>query len=558
MSFTLPQNDGAERQQERRAHVAANRELYQLDAGGGMPPGIVELPDDEHLGFPKVVRMFDDLAVSGFDLLPSSLDSLWDSLTHAHKTFAFYDEFYAGFLRDIRPMPSVHDRWKEDREFARQRLNGVNPVLIERCTQLPDVLPVDAALLAGLLPEGATLAGEMAAGRVYISDYAILDGIPAVPGRYLAAPVCLFHVAPDGRLMPLAIRLERDADAPVFTPNDPPGLWLAVKMYAQSSDAAYHEVASHLLRTHLVSETVYVCMMRNLAPEHPLHELLKPHFWKTLAINHAAKTKLIVPGGPIDETMAAGGACDKEGNPLGSGILLGRAWKAWRWDRYDLLNDLSARGVDDAELLPGYHYRDDALALWKVIGRYVQRLVGIWYAIDLDVTHDTELQAWVAEMAASDGGQLPGLPNDGQLQTIAELERVLTQIIFTASAEHASVNNGQFDCFGFVPNVPGALTEPMPRDHTDISEGELCDRMPDHHKSAVQIAMVHLLSAPTELPLGTYHDGFFHGVPDAEIAVDAFRTELDALAKRIDERNAQLDVPYPYLNPRLVGQSIAV
>lgn len=55
-------------------------------------------------------------------------------------------------------------RWTTDVEFGRQMLNGVNPVVIEKCTQLPPNFPVTNDMVKGLLNRGITLEEEMKVG----------------------------------------------------------------------------------------------------------------------------------------------------------------------------------------------------------------------------------------------------------------------------------------------------------------------------------------------------------------------------------------------------------
>ena len=56
-------------------------------------------------------------------------------------------------------------RWTTDVEFGRQVLNGVNPVVIKRCTALPDpsVFPVTNDMVKGFLNRGLTLEQEIQA-----------------------------------------------------------------------------------------------------------------------------------------------------------------------------------------------------------------------------------------------------------------------------------------------------------------------------------------------------------------------------------------------------------
>ena len=61
------------------------------------------------------------------------------------------------------PEVPVHNaaRWTTDVEFGRQVLNGVNPVVIEKCTALPSNFPVTNNMVKGFLNRGLTLEQEM-------------------------------------------------------------------------------------------------------------------------------------------------------------------------------------------------------------------------------------------------------------------------------------------------------------------------------------------------------------------------------------------------------------
>ena len=52
-------------------------------------------------------------------------------------------------------------RWTTDVEFGRQVLNGVNPVVIKKCTELPSNFPVTNDMVKGFLNRGLTLEQEM-------------------------------------------------------------------------------------------------------------------------------------------------------------------------------------------------------------------------------------------------------------------------------------------------------------------------------------------------------------------------------------------------------------
>ena len=52
-------------------------------------------------------------------------------------------------------------RWVSDVEFGRQILNGVNPVMIRKCTKIPDNFAVTSEMVQPLMNNGKTLEKEM-------------------------------------------------------------------------------------------------------------------------------------------------------------------------------------------------------------------------------------------------------------------------------------------------------------------------------------------------------------------------------------------------------------
>lgn len=545
MPIGLPQHASDQDRFQRHRDLAAQRAFYEWDHMPGLPPFCKGLPEPEKFTPRKRDRLTFDVGESIADAALSVM--LW--LRAKPGKVTDYNSFYP-----LRPMPEVASRWMEDREFARQRLDGINPFLITRITEIPEKFAVDDEVLKGVLPDGMTLNGLLEEGRIYMIDYAAIEGAPITLGRFQEAPMALFWVDQTRKLMPLAIQLgQSQTTAPVvFTPADNWWTWLMARTFVQSAEGTYHEIIAHLTRTHLVMEPFWVAAARTLPPQHPVHVLLRPHFTGTININYEARTELIVPNGPIDETIAVG--------TEGAYWLANNAYSDWRFEDWNPYNEMGRRGVLDADLLPGYHYRDDSLRLFDAIGAYTGQLLRLYYKSDADIQGDTELQAWIAELISKDGGRVKGLPlTDGKLGTFDDLHKIIRQVVYLVSAEHAAVNNGQYDQFGFIPNTPGAMYLPAPKTKTDdIDEAVFTYALPPMKAVDEQITLVHLLSEPTITPLGSYPRGFFEANRAATFAVDRFRSELDDLTVDIDERNEHLEVPYTYLRPPEVGRSIAI
>lgn len=544
MRLCLPGSANPFERAERERHLFAQRQNYRWVHAPGQPPFCKGVPPGEAFSKTKSRLMSLDLAGSIADMALAVVLRLFKH----NDTVASFKRYYP-----IRPIPDVADRWMKNEEFARQRLDGINPFLIALATEIPEKFPVTDDVLRGVLPEGLSLERLLAERRLFLLDYEILQGLEALFGRFCVAPICLFWKDDAGRLMPLAIQLGQSPGEAktIFTPKDDHWTWLLARTFVQSAEGSYHEVVAHLTRTHLAMETFWVAACRTLAPQHPLHALLQPHFTGTVEINDLARNKLIAPGGPIDESIAIGAE--------GSLTLVGLAYDRWTFASNDPVKDLEDRGVLSAELLPHYHYRDDALALYGAIRQYVHDLLRAYYAGDADVQQDGELQAWARELASEDGGRVKGLPlSDGAIGSFDQLHDIVAQVIYSCSVEHAAVNNGQYAQFGWIPNTPGALYLPPPIDRAERSEANFVYALPDAYGVGQQLTLVHLLSEKTLTPLGDYPDAFFSGVMPVRYALDRFRANLDDIGRAIQKRNEGLDVPYEYLEPWRVGRSIAI
>nr|XP_033505166.1 arachidonate 15-lipoxygenase B-like [Epinephelus lanceolatus] len=338
----------------------------------------------------------------------------------------------------------VQEHWKEDALFAYQFLNGVNPMLIRRCSALPKNFPVTDDMV---FPSGQlSLENEMENGNIFLCDYKRLDGLKAnnihEKKQYLMAPLVLLHKTPDNKLMPVAIQLKQTPaeDNPIFLPTDSEYDWLTAKIFVRSADFNEHELNVHLLRTHLLAEVFAVSLLRSVPRTHSLYKVLVPHTRYTLHINFLARAKLISKTGVFTKFAASGGE--------GMVTLLKRSLSSVTYTSLCIPEDITERGLED---VPNFYYRDDGLKLWDIIHRFVQGVLGFYYKHDDEVQEDDELQRWIGDIFEHGFLSQEGTGIPQSFTTVAELVKFVTMVIFTCSAQHSAVNTGQVKPF----NLPG-------------------------------------------------------------------------------------------------------
>jgi arachidonate 15-lipoxygenase len=456
-------------------------------------------------------------------------------------------------------LPPISAEFREDRVFAAMRVAGPNPVVLEQVKALDGRLPIDSAMfqlaVAHNLPGSTdTLEAALREGRLYLADYALLDGaeLGTLPNgqKYLYAPLALFVVTgPAKELLPVAIqcRQEPAPDNPVFTPNDGYN-WLIAKTIVETADGNLHEASTHLGRTHLAMEAFLLASYRQLSWRHPLRVLLGPHFEGTLAINEMAWKFLVSEGGAVDYLMA--GTIQTSRKVAAAGLQSLNIMD----DRLPLT--FSKRGVADSTLFPNYPYRDDSLLYWNAIHQWVSDYVQLYYLSDTDVAEDDELKAWGREIVAPDGGRLRGIPNGGSIQTVGELIDVLTFVIYTCSVQHAAVNFPQYDCMSYVPNMPLAGYRPAPTSKTGATEADFVAMLPTLDMAELQMEVTYLLGSVHYTQLGQYGDNHFE---DARVAepLRSFQQRLKQIDATIKDRNSSRR-PYATLAASGIPQSINI
>ncbi|KAM7067816.1 polyunsaturated fatty acid lipoxygenase ALOX15 [Molossus nigricans] len=535
----------------REEELAERRKLYRW---GNWKDGLIlniaaanlcDLPVNERFLEDKKVDFEASLAKGLADLaIKDSLNILasWKNLDDFNRIFWCGQSKLAG---------KVRDSWKEDALFGYQFLNGANPMLLRRSSRLPARL----VFPPGMEELQAQLQKELQGGTLFEADFSLLEGIKAnvilCSQQYLAAPLVMLKLQPDGKLLPMVIQLQLPCtDCPVpplFLPTDPPMAWLLAKCWVRSSDFQLHELQFHLLGGHLVPEVIAVATMRCLPSIHPIFKLIIPHLRYTMEINVRARAGLVSDMGVFDQVVSTGGGGHVE--------LLRQAKGSLTYRSLCPPDDLADRGLLGVK---SSYYAQDALRLWEIISRYVQGIVNLHYKTDEAVKEDLELQTWCQEITEIGllGAQDQGFPIS--LESRDKVCHFVTMCIFTCTGQHSSVHLGQLDWYSWVPNAPCTMRQPPPTTK-DVELHTVMATLPNFHQASLQMSVTWQLGRrqPIFVALGHHEEEYFSG-PEPKAVLKKFREELAVLDKEIEIRNAKLDMPYEYLRPSIVENSVTI
>lgn len=493
--------------------------------------------------------------------------------TIAETSFKAYQDLF-----QIIHLPCISDRFQEDRAFVAQRVAGANPLVIERVKeQLPANFPVTDLQYQAVMGQEDSLTQAIQDKRLYIADYKVFDGVkagdfPPEYTKYLCAPLALFAVpqADDcsKSLVPVAIQCHQDpsSENPIFTPpplgtpEEDRWSWLMAKTIVQIADANYHELISHLGRTHLLIEPFIIATARELAPNHPLGILLRPHFQGTLFINDAATVGLINKEGIVDATF--GGTLNESLRITLEGV---RGYP-YSFNDSMLPKFFEQRGVDDVTKLPDYPYRDDGMLVWDAIHQWVDSYISVYYHTDQDIVEDSELQQWVQSLIANDGGRMTGFGESNSsggfdIHSRAYLIDAVTLIIFTSSVQHAAVNFAQATYMTYSPNMPWAGYQPAPKQATGATKANYFDLLLPLPQAEAQMNIAYTLGSVYYTQLGQYRsedESPYFSDTSIHQPLTTFQNRLKEIETIIQNRNATRPTFYSLLLPSKIPQSINI
>ncbi|XP_041660837.1 hydroperoxide isomerase ALOXE3-like [Cheilinus undulatus] len=506
-----------------------------------------ELPAEVHFSESRSAEVADTRKITGLELQIKGLlgsNEKWESLDDMKHIFWFKKTTMSEY---------VAEHWKEDDFFGFQFLNAVNPNVIKSCSELPRNFPVTDEMVKPFLEEGSSLQTEIEKGKIFLYDQRIMEGIQTREYNgeplHVTAGLCLLYLNPENKLMPIAIQLHQQPSDqnPIFLPSDSETDWLLAKIFIKNADIIDHQAVQHLMRTHFLAEVYTVATLRSLPAIHPIYKLLFPHFRYTLHINTGGRTSLFGPNGALSIS-----------SPGYDGLvgLMRKALSELTYSSLCLPENIATRGL---ESIPNFYYRDDGMKLWNIINSFVQAVVGHYYPSDSEVKKDSELQDWISEIFTHGvlGNRASEFPSC--FNTVEEVIRFITMVIFTATAQHAAVNNGQYDYNSWMPNGSLLLHKPPPTTKGQSSMQTILETLPDVGETATFAAILWLLSEKytDEVPLGAYPEERF-SEPVVKRMIKEFQAELSYLSEEITARNLELEIPYTYLNPAQIENSITI
>lgn len=447
--------------------------------------------------------------------------------------------------------PKIGDVFLEDRVFARLRVAGYNPISLRRVKHI-DQLPFKIAD-AHLRHPRDSVHAAIQEKRLYYNDFSFLADVQQQndSNKICCVSKSLFVVPPGGGdLLPVAVEVNGDLVLPP-KPNAPPSTrWAIAKMAVNNADAIHHELIAHLGRTHLLVEPFVVATMRQLPSKHPLHVLLKPHFEGTLFINDTASNNLVTPGGDVDR------------------IFAGEIDSVMRWCANEVINnkfnatipdvEIKERGVDDPILR--FPYREDALAHFDAMYEWVYSYLSFYYESDDDIVGDQELQAWVAELIDPSKGRLKdfGDKGDGKVVTVKYLARAVTFVIFSGSVQHAAVNFPQLSLMSYAPAIAGGLYSVPPKSEDNADLQKWVETLTPMKTAIEQVEILAVIGAVRYTKLGKYRRSELPKVREIREAHKKYLQRLREIDDKIVMREKKADLPYDYLRPHKVPQSVNI
>ncbi|MDC8756922.1 lipoxygenase family protein [Janthinobacterium fluminis] len=389
----------------------------------------------------------------------------------------------------------------DDAELARQRLGGANPNVIK---QAP-AASYNIASWIGKAANGASLSAlqsklgaAQSAGALFVCDYTGVLGAAVTKqyvrnGRFLAAPLCFFTIdGASNALMPQAIQINAtDGSSYIFTPgdsNDAQGdAWLLAKLWVASADQQWWFSGSHLFNTHTVDMLFGTAALNQiqagtLPASHALVVLAKPFLNKSFNINSGV---IGMPGSNQAGIYQKNSFCDEvlPTGRIGLYQVINSLYQNYRFDDNAFPAQMAQRGLSGGAIgKVSFPYRDDGQVWWDAIATFVGQIVDASYPNDAAVAADAGLNGWMG--AAQAAFNHDGTTRFTWTPSVSYLKSAFSNLLYTCSVQHTSVNNSMFNGWAFTPNGAFAMQAAPPANAAAVTRQTVLASLPNPQNTA--------------------------------------------------------------------------
>jgi hypothetical protein len=388
------------------------------------------------------------------------------------------------------------------------------------------------------------------AGRLYEIDFSMFellepsyynDGGKALV-RFNPATLTLLEMTGDKALVPVLIRVwskgVRPESSEIYASNkSTEGAWLYALQAAKTSVTLYGIWLGHVYHWHLVPAAMVQTWEATFHDDkdHPIYQLLKPHSEWLRVFNYTLLGDYILQEKVNIYDRIAPPTC--LGAPEGVLKLADLFSVGRQFFDDDPKTELANNGLEKDNFTKtdpwdGFRVAQNLLRIWEICERFIKAFVSGSYPSDAAVAADTALQYWMKASADTGQGNIRGLPEVKDTNT---LTRVLTSLIYRITAHGISRLPRSADPWlTFVANYPPCLQlSDLPRPDDPLSTQQLLKYLPNIGTIGNQLSFYYAFAyskpyAPLIPGGGSDKDLYFTGgISDPRnVALVTFRNEM--------------------------------
>jgi len=304
--------------------------------------------------------------------------------------------------------------------------------------------------------------------------------------------------------------------------------WILAKMFFCLAEAQVHKIGSLYTETLCITESIAMCMYRNLPSMHPLFKLMEPYIESSIYVNDYAR-KYILP-----DLIKRGLAVSIEGAEQ----LISYFYKSYNFSEKYFPTDMARRGVNDSSKLPYYPYRDLGGLMFDEILKMVSAFVRHYYKSSDLVKRDRELNNFITSLTTE--AKIGGVP---KCTKIPHLISIITHIIFTSTVQFSVSTGSQYYYNGFIPNSPSILSLHPPRVTDKVTLETIINGLPDFDLTFFILCQTNLFSPNSTLKLLSHYQNNNFKDNEVQEILNQFRAQLKMMGNQMEQHSFSVVSP---------------